>query len=413
MKRTKPPLPSKATGPERVRLAMQICHQWQKLSHSQWGESAPTSSGSTLLRRLHHIHEGALLWGTSTPPPPVGSSWAANDHTTWSEWALATVPAINRFLISSGVAHTHGTFCTHPIGNETRLQVGPSLGGALRPGGTNSMIDGLELPSTDDLQERWNCSDQGLRRHMALEIMKLSSDKTVPSKSTMNSTYPFTMAAKEILLDPGDDGPVPPYPLAPPDVPPPPGDTAEEDQNDSDVEDETEAPDPREPPYMPSAPHDARTRGAAKVVLLNSLHKDIEAVTRMSWTDHRVWPQLESIATRAESLGFGVPTWVRAMQNATTILMLRIDLHTHLDSQKNPANCGLTHILNRHPSSLALTPSPTKSLGTRSAAGCGHTGPPGRRPVATQSASMATHLERSSGSLSSALQPPSDPTGTQ
>ena len=33
-------------------------------------------------------------------------------------------------------------------------------------------------------------------------------------------------------------------------------------------------------------------------------------------------------------------------------------------------------------------------------------------PIATQSASIATHLERSSGSLSEALQPPLDPTGT-
>ena len=59
-------------------------------------------------------------------------------------------------------------FCTHPIGNETRLQVGPSLGGALRPGGANTMIDGLQLPSTEGGQERWNCSDQDLRQHMAL-----------------------------------------------------------------------------------------------------------------------------------------------------------------------------------------------------------------------------------------------------
>ena len=41
---------------------------------------------------------------------------------------------------------------------------------------------------------------------------------------------------------------------------------------------------------MPSAPHDARIRGAAKVVLFNSLRKDIEALTQLSWTDHRVWP---------------------------------------------------------------------------------------------------------------------------
>ena len=205
VKRAKPPLPSQATGPERIRLAMQICHHWLKLKQAQWGESTPTSSMSVLLRRLRHIHDGALLWGTSVSPPPVALTWAENDRATWTEWALATIPAVSRFLISSGVAHIHGTFCTHPIGNETRLQLGPSLGGALRPGGTNTMIDGLELPSTGDRQERWNCSDQDLRRHMALEIMKLSSDKTVPSKTSVHSICPFTMAAKEILLDPGEE----------------------------------------------------------------------------------------------------------------------------------------------------------------------------------------------------------------
>ena len=121
--RAKPPLPSQATGPERIRPAMRVCHHWHKLNQSQWGGSAPTSSGSVLLRRLRHVHDGALLWGTSTSPPPVGLSWAADDYTAWTEWALAAIPAINRFLISSGVAHTHGTFCTHPTGNETRLQV--------------------------------------------------------------------------------------------------------------------------------------------------------------------------------------------------------------------------------------------------------------------------------------------------
>ena len=197
-KRAKPPLPSQATGPERTRLAMRVCHHWHKLDQAQWGESTPTSSRIVLLRRLQHAHDGALLWGTATSPPPVAPNWAANDRTIWAKWVLATIPAISRFLISSGVAHTHGIFCTHPIGNETRLQAGPSLGGALRPGGANIMIDGLQLPSTEDGQERWNCSDQDLHRHMAIEIMKLSSDKTVPSKTSTHAIYPFTMAAKDV-----------------------------------------------------------------------------------------------------------------------------------------------------------------------------------------------------------------------
>ena len=194
---------------------MRICHHWHKLKQAKWGESTPPSSMRVLLRRLHHIHDGALLWGTPVPPPPVALAWTENDRTMWTEWAAAVIPAVDRFLISSGVAHTHGTFCTHPIGNETRLQLGPSLGGALRPGGTNTMIDGLELPSTGDRQERWNCSDQDLRRHMAMEIMKLSSDKTTPSKMSGHSAYPFTMAAKEILFDLEEEHFSPPHPTVP------------------------------------------------------------------------------------------------------------------------------------------------------------------------------------------------------
>ena len=80
----------------------------------------------------------------------------------------------------------------------------PSLGGALRPGGSNTMIDGLLIPhsaSTDEAEYQWNCSDTDLRRHMANEIMKLSSDKTAPSSSS-TQTYPFTKIAKTVLFDP-------------------------------------------------------------------------------------------------------------------------------------------------------------------------------------------------------------------
>ena len=311
-----------------------------------------------------------------------------------------TIPAISRFLISSGVAHTHGTFCAHPIGNETRLQVGPSLGGALRPGGANTMIDGLQLPSTEDGQERWNCSDQDLRRYMAIEIMKLSSDKTVPSKTAMHMIYPSTMAAKEIL---------PPNPPMPNDPLPSGGD--DDDDDDAEQPNGGGAPSARDPPYMPSAPHDARTRGAAKVIPFDSLRRDIESRTSLSWTDDGVWPNLAAIATRAETLGPVVPPWVKAMQKATTIRMLRIDLHTHYDSHNPPANCNLTHILNRYCSSYAdpfLGEIPREAAcDTLQAHWSSWAG-----PVATQSASIATHLKRSSGSLSAALQPPSNPTGT-
>ena len=67
------------------------------------------------------------------------------------------------------------------------------------------MIDGLLLPhstSTDKSAYQWNCSDADLRRHMmANEIMKLPSDKTIPSSSS-TQTYPFTKIAKTVLFDP-------------------------------------------------------------------------------------------------------------------------------------------------------------------------------------------------------------------
>ena len=40
---------------------------------------------------------------------------------------------------------------------------------------------------------------------MANEIMKLSSDKTVPSTTAVYTTYPSTKAAKDVLFDVSDD----------------------------------------------------------------------------------------------------------------------------------------------------------------------------------------------------------------
>ena len=241
------------------------------------------------------------------------------------------------------------------------------------------MIDGLELPSTGDRQERWNCSDQDLRRHMALEIMKLSGDKTTPSKMSAHSAYPFTMAAKEALFDPGEEYSFPPHPTVL-EAHRLPRDEADVDR-DAERLDETGIPDPREPPHMPSAPQDARTRGGTKALLLNSLRKDIGTLTKLPWTDHKVRSSLASVTTRAEALGFVVPSWVETMPKATAILILRIDLHTHLDSQTNPANCDLTQILNKYSSSYTepyLREVPREAV-------CGklhrHTGLPGQRPL--------------------------------
>ena len=49
--------------------------------------------------------------------------------------------------------------------------------------------------------------------------------------------------------------------------------------SDAEQLDEAGAPDPREPPYMPSAPHDARTRGEAKVLLLTPYGKTLASDT--------------------------------------------------------------------------------------------------------------------------------------
>ena len=175
------------------------------------GRLTPLASRGVLLARLHHVYDASVAWGTLVPPPVVTPDWDTNDRAEWDAWASDAIPAIHRFMILSGVAHVQGTFCTHPMGNETRLPCGPSLGGALRPGGANTIIDGLLLYDDTSTHERWNCSDADLRRHMANEIMRLSSDKTVPSTTAAYTTYPFTKAAKDVLFDvhTGDPPPTP------------------------------------------------------------------------------------------------------------------------------------------------------------------------------------------------------------
>ena len=136
---------------------MRICHHWYKLENAQWGSAAPLAPRDALLRRLHHVRDASVTWGTVITPPEITPDWGTNNRSTWGAWALDVIPIIHRFLILSGVAHVKGTFCTHPIGNKTRLPTGPSLGGALRPGGTNTMIDGLLLPDHETGHEQWNC----------------------------------------------------------------------------------------------------------------------------------------------------------------------------------------------------------------------------------------------------------------
>ena len=194
------PLPSQSNNATRVRLAMSICHHWHRLTSLSWSSPQPTE----LHTRLRRIRHDATQWGTTPPPPSQPNPTQHENKRIWETWALSVIPALNRFMITAGVAHVNATFCTHPIDDNTRLATGPSLGGALRPGGNNTMIDGLLIPqstSTDETTYQWNCSDADLRRHMANEIMKLSSDKTTPSSSS-TQTYPFTKVAKTVLFDP-------------------------------------------------------------------------------------------------------------------------------------------------------------------------------------------------------------------
>ena len=62
------------------------------------------------------------------------------------------------------------------------------------------MVDGLLLTDHETGHEQWSCSDADLRRHMANEIIKLSSDKAEPSTKAAYTTYPFTKVAKDALV---------------------------------------------------------------------------------------------------------------------------------------------------------------------------------------------------------------------
>ena len=334
-KRPTPPRPSRTEGPTRTHLAMRVCHHWHKLRHARWGPDTPLASREVLLRRLHHVHEASNAWGSATPPPQVAPDWGDNDQGVWDTWSRDVIPTLQRFLTLSGIAHIKGSFCTHPVGNETRLPSGPSLGGALRPGGTNTMIDGLLLPDQETGRIQWNCSDTDLRRHMANEIMKLSSDKTVPSATATCTTYPFTKVAKEVLFDPDNSVPCVPQPAT--------------ERGDADHEAE---PTTRESPHVPAPPHTARTRGHVNVARLDALRLAIESSLHLSWSDMDTWTELQSISQQAKPLGFSVPPWVKVMDKVITTRLLRFDLNEHSRQHADLSKCTLTHILMRYSSAV-------------------------------------------------------------
>ena len=372
---------------------MRACHHWYKLEHAQWGSATPLAPRGVLLARLHHVRDASVAWGTLVKPPVVTPDWGTNDRAAWDTWALDAIPAIHRFMILSGVAHVQGTFCTHPMGNETRLPCGPSLGGALRPGGANTIIDGLLLYDDTSTHERWNCSDADLRRHMANEIMRLSSDKTVPSTTTAYTTYPFTKAAKDVLFDVHSGDPPPtPHGIGEPTL-------------GKDV-----GPTPRDPPHIPPPPDVARARGSTKAALLDALHLAIESVMHLPWSTIDTWDKLRPIAQQAQHLGFLVPPWVHAMADVTTMALLRYGLEEHARRYTDPTKCDFTHILQKH-SSTALDPLfpglPRADVRNRLKAQWHEWS----APIAAQSSSISTHLKKSSGTLSDALQPPLDPGG--
>ena len=293
---------------------MSICHHWHRLASLSW--SSPQSTN--IHTRLRRIRQDAVQWGTTPIPPAQPNPIQHENKHTWETWALSVIPALNRLMISAGVAHVNGIFCTHPIDDNTRLATGPSLGGALRPGGSNTMIDGLLIPhsaSTDETAYQWNCSDADLRRHMANEIMKLSSDKTTPS-SSLTQTYPFTKIAKTVLFDPA--GPHDP--------------SSNETSNTAEPNTHVHADGPsheptaQEPPtdthdrsYIPVTPEQAKQRAEVKAEKLRQLSQDIKTVATSSWGSLNTWDLMGTMPKRAKQMGFSIPAHVTSY----TAILLR------------------------------------------------------------------------------------------
>ena len=393
------PLPSKSNDPERVRLAMSICHHWHRLTSISWSSPQPAS----LHRRIRRIRQDAIQWGTTPIPPAQPNPTQHESKRTWETWALSVIPALHRLMISSGVAHVNGIFCTHPIDDNTRLATGPSLGGALRPGGSNTMIDGLLIPhstSTDETEYQWNCSDADLRRHMANEIMKLSSDKTTPSSSS-TQTYPFTKIAKTVLFDPA--GPHNPSsnetpnttepnthvhtdaPLHEPTVPDPPTDT-------------------HDSSYIPVTPEQAKQRADVEADTIEQLGQDTRTVATSSWGSLDTWDLMDTIPKRAKQMGFSIPTHVTSYSAIPSSIILRFDLEQYTTRHSTSSTFSLCHILRNHTPGLtnlrAGLPSPAvnKKLHTHWYDWA--------RPIAAQCDAISTHPRKSAKTMAEALRPP-------
>ena len=134
------------------------------------------------------------------------------------------------------------------------------------------MIDGLLLPDQETGQAQWNCSNADLRRHMANEIMKLSSDKTAPSSKAAYTTYPFTKAAKDVLFDP-DKG----------------NSHVARQTSEGGHPDRGAQPASRDPPHIPAPPHIAHVRSNEHATRLGALRLAIESSLRLSWSEHDRW----------------------------------------------------------------------------------------------------------------------------
>ena len=255
------------------------------------------------------------------------------------------------------------------------------------------MIDGLLLHDDTTAHERWNRSDADLRRHMANEIMKLSSDKTVPSTTAVYTTYPFTKAAKDALFDVSNGNPRTPAQAL--------GGSAPS---------ENAGPTPRNPPHTPASPDIARARGSTKAALLDALHLAIESLLSLPWSNMDTWAKLRPISQQAQQLRFSVPSWVTVLSEVTTMRMLRFELSEHSLRHADSTNCNFTHIFRRHSSAVS---DPSDKELPRTAV-CDRLKDHWRvwaAPIAAQSSAISVHLARSSGTLSDALQPPLDPDG--
>ena len=100
-------------------------------------------------------------------------------------------------------------------------------------------------------------------------------------------------------------------------------------------------------------PDIARARGSAKAALLSALHLAIESALHLPWSNMDTWGKLQPISQQAQQLGFSVPSWVTAMNEVTTMRLLRFGLDEYsLRHHADSTECDFAHVLRRHSSTV-------------------------------------------------------------